>query len=163
MTQFVQIESPEGKIGKCSERALPIWEAKGYKLHVPDVEPVDAPTNDEPVPVVAPTDIEVAQRILDGAADGADLFDPTEHTVSEITKYLATADSVEFARVVEAERAGKGRASVLRLSPSPIVPAQTDDAGAPSGDDAGGTSTEGADSEQQQDELDPAVPGTDES
>lgn len=164
MTTFVQIESPTGEIGSCSERALPIWEAKGYKLHEPKIEDVDAPTNTEPVPPIPPSDIEIAQRILDGEAEGVVLYDPSEHTVAEITSHLASADSVEFARVVEAERAGKARASILRISPSPIVPTQTADVdSAPSGDDAGGDSTAGDDAEQQQDDEQPAVPDSDAS
>lgn len=165
MTTFVQIESPDGEIGSCSERALPIWEAKGYKLHIPVAEDVKGPANTEPVAPVPPTDIEIAQRILDGEAEGVTLFDPTEHTVAEILDHLATADAVEFARVIDAESAGKARKSVISPRTSaPIVPAQTTVTATPDheGNDDG-DSTAGDDAEQQQVDVDPAVPDSDPS
>lgn len=43
----------------------------------------------------------------------AEQFNPEDHTAAEVTDYLATADADEFARVLEAERAGKARKTVL--------------------------------------------------
>jgi hypothetical protein len=164
MTEFVQIKSPDGEIGSCSLVSLPIWEAKGYTLHEPKAEPVEAPTNDDPAPVRPPTDIEVAQRILDGEALGIHLFDPTERTVSEILDYLAKSDDIERARVIDAERVAKARATVLRESRTPIVPATTTDHTNDVSDDVEvGDSTAGAGAEQHQDDVDPTVSDPDPS
>lgn len=54
------------------------------------------------------------------SADDATLdkgFDPSEHTVAEVTAYLAdNPDAVKA--VVAAEKSGKGRASILALGDS---------------------------------------------
>ena len=39
--------------------------------------------------------------------------DPGQYTVGEVQQYLQKADDAEVARVVEAERAGKGRTGIL--------------------------------------------------
>lgn len=39
-------------------------------------------------------------------------FDPNEHTVKDVNAYLADADEAERERVLEAEQAGKDRATV---------------------------------------------------
>lgn len=40
------------------------------------------------------------------------LFDPADHTVTEVLDYLAIADETEQARVLEAETDGKNRSSL---------------------------------------------------
>jgi trigger factor len=39
-------------------------------------------------------------------------FDPSEHTVAEVTAYLEGADNRERGRVLRAERGGKNRATI---------------------------------------------------
>lgn len=50
-------------------------------------------------------------------------FDPSAHKVPAVLEYLATADVDEQRRVIDAEKAGKARASVLAFTtdaePSP--------------------------------------------
>lgn len=40
-------------------------------------------------------------------------YDPSDHTVDEVNAYLANADDDERDRVLEAERSGKGRTSII--------------------------------------------------
>lgn len=48
-----------------------------------------------------------------GQAQGAtDTFDPSAHTVDEVKTYMASAADAERERVIEAEKAGKNRASL---------------------------------------------------
>lgn len=49
-------------------------------------------------------------------ADKAGDFDPADHNVDEVLAYLEKADAKEFQRVVELEKAGKGRKGVLGLA-----------------------------------------------
>jgi trigger factor len=42
-------------------------------------------------------------------------FDPSAHTADEVVEYVQTADEAEAARVVEAEKSGKARKSVVEL------------------------------------------------
>lgn len=56
-------------------------------------------------------------------------YDPSAHTVDEVTTYLATADEDEQLRVLGAEEAGKNRVTITSWSP----PAPEDDA-APAAD-----------------------------
>jgi trigger factor len=42
-------------------------------------------------------------------------FDPAAHTVDEVVEHIQTADEAEAARVVEAEKSGKARKSVVEL------------------------------------------------
>lgn len=44
---------------------------------------------------------------------GEDLYDPADHKVEEVQEYLATADEAERERVLEAERNGKARTTLL--------------------------------------------------
>lgn len=50
-------------------------------------------------------------------------YDPADHTVVEVQKYLTGADADEFQRVVELEREGKGRTGVLEFVPEPVAQA----------------------------------------
>lgn len=52
-----------------------------------------------------------APEALPEASGG--VFDPSQHTVREVEEYLETADDEEWARVLEAERVGKGRVSLV--------------------------------------------------
>lgn len=52
-------------------------------------------------------------QIVEFVEDTAALFDPSQHTVSEVNEYLSAADSEEQARVMEMERAGKARKGIL--------------------------------------------------
>ncbi len=45
--------------------------------------------------------------------DDADLFDPSEHTVEDVQAHLADADEAETERVLDAERNGKNRSSLV--------------------------------------------------
>lgn len=40
-------------------------------------------------------------------------YDPGAHTVDEVNAYLDEADSDEYARVIEAETAGKARVGII--------------------------------------------------
>lgn len=50
-------------------------------------------------------------------ADGP--FDPSKHKVDEVNAYLADADEAERDRVLEAEQAGKDRATVSAPAGNP--------------------------------------------
>lgn len=58
-----------------------------------------------------------------------DLFNPDDHTADDVKAYLATADADEFARVMEAEKAGKGRKGVLEFTQSIDNPPEPSDDG----------------------------------
>jgi hypothetical protein len=47
------------------------------------------------------------------AAAAAQPFDPTGRTVAEVQAYLADADAAETARVLDLERAGEARVSLI--------------------------------------------------
>jgi trigger factor len=48
-----------------------------------------------------------------GEATVTPSFDPTEHTVDEVKAYLDEANEDEATRIVEAEKDGKGRKSIV--------------------------------------------------
>lgn len=50
---------------------------------------------------------------------GGDQFDPSDHTVAEVTDYLDSASTTEVDRVIEAESAGKNRAGITGYNPAP--------------------------------------------
>ena len=52
-------------------------------------------------------------RDLDNPSGEPTQFDPSDYRVEEVTKYLADADATERARVLDLERAGKNRASII--------------------------------------------------
>jgi hypothetical protein len=57
-----------------------------------------------------------------------DLFNPDDHNADDVKAHLATADPDEFARVMEAEKAGKARKGVLDFTQSSDnPPAPSDD------------------------------------
>lgn len=76
-------------------------------------------------------DDEVLSPVEDDGDD--DPFDPSAHTVEEVLAHLDTADADEAARVLDAEEAGKNRATVLKqrdailASKTPATPPQGDD------------------------------------
>lgn len=49
----------------------------------------------------------------EGGSGNADLFDPADHTVTEVNAYLADATEEERTRVLSAEKDGKARASLV--------------------------------------------------
>lgn len=70
--------------------------------------------------VYASVESDVVQREWDGfAVEGTPEaertvpFDPSAKSVTEVQEYLAGADEAERARVLEAERTGKARTSLL--------------------------------------------------
>lgn len=54
-----------------------------------------------------------AQGGPDGGNDGGDAFNPSDHTVADVQAYLETADEAERTRVLDAERSGKGRSTLI--------------------------------------------------
>lgn len=60
-----------------------------------------------------PTTVE-AERAAEGQAFVAHVsFDPAAHTAPEVVEHIESADEVEAARVLEAEKSGKARKSVV--------------------------------------------------
>jgi hypothetical protein len=59
------------------------------------------------------------QRYIDlaGMGDGDEgddgLYDPGKHTVDEVKEHVLTADEDEVARVIEAEKSGKNRTTLI--------------------------------------------------
>lgn len=49
-------------------------------------------------------------------------FDPNDHTVAEVQEHLASASPDEFARVQEAEAAGKARKGILEFTQAGVAP-----------------------------------------
>ena len=52
----------------------------------------------------------------EGEEEGEALYDPADHTISEVEAYLEEADDEEHARVIAAEAEGKQRKGVLDLA-----------------------------------------------
>lgn len=83
------------------------------------VTPVDGTRAIEPseglaVPAGAPAPKPTEVTTADLQAD-AGTFDPADHTVDEVNEYLSTVDpnGAEYARVIDAEKAGQGRKGIL--------------------------------------------------
>jgi hypothetical protein len=51
-------------------------------------------------------------------AEQRDQYDPSAHTATDVVAYLKTADDAERQRVIDAERAGQNRATVVNYSSS---------------------------------------------
>lgn len=85
----------------------------------------DVPDNDyyrdlgwKKVHAETPTAVEAARQaeadeFHQQQVDAGVVFDPGAHTVDEVNAYLASADPDERERVVEAEKAGKARVTIL--------------------------------------------------
>lgn len=58
-----------------------------------------------------------AGELEDALAGDGDLFDPADENVEEVIAHLATADEPERIRVLELERIGKKRSTVLGFQP----------------------------------------------
>lgn len=71
--------------------------------------PVDEST---PTEAEARSAAEAEEFAAAQVASGA-VFDPSAHKVDEVNAYLASADDAERDRVLDAERAGQARKSVL--------------------------------------------------
>lgn len=48
--------------------------------------------------------------------EGGEQFDPADYTAADVTAYLHEADEAEAARVIEAERGGKNRSSIVNYT-----------------------------------------------
>lgn len=90
----IQWKTPSGRIVTSANADMSSsgWEKVGG----------DEPTT--PAPEVPETDGEDVQE---------DVFDPSQHTVPETLEYLEGKDDAEVRRVLEAERSGKNRSSLL--------------------------------------------------
>ena len=68
-------------------------------------------------PPVQPAPTPSGAQGAEGAppSPSAPAFDPTDHTVSEVLAYLERADVPERARVIDAERAGRARVTIVNL------------------------------------------------
>jgi hypothetical protein len=51
-------------------------------------------------------------------AEQRSLYDPSANKVTDVTAYLETADDAERARVIDAEKAGQNRATIVNWTPS---------------------------------------------
>ena len=60
-----------------------------------------------------PTAVEEARAAESAAYLAATTFDPAAHKADEVVEHIQTADEAEAARVLEAEKSGKARKSVL--------------------------------------------------
>ncbi|WP_027933733.1 hypothetical protein [Amycolatopsis thermoflava] len=82
-------------------------------------EVVDGPHGErEPLPEFDPTTERVTPPVEqeatgEQASEGAEPFDPSDHTVTEVLAYLDGADDVERTRVLDAEKAGKNRRGIV--------------------------------------------------
>jgi hypothetical protein len=80
----------------------------------------DVPDNDyyrengwTAVDPATPTSVEAARQAEADAYVAATTFDPAEHKAEEVVGYVAEAPEDEKARVIEAEKTGKARKTVL--------------------------------------------------
>lgn len=64
-------------------------------------------------------DVEVPEEPTEDLLE--DSFDPADHTVDEILEYLSDADPDEVSRVVEAERTGKNRKTIVGSSADDLI------------------------------------------
>ena len=53
-------------------------------------------------------------------SDQTQTYDPSQHTVAEVTAHLATVDAEEAQRIQEAEAAGKDRATIRDWTPEDV-------------------------------------------
>ena len=65
----------------------------------------------QPAKAAAPT-AETAEA-KEPAAESTELFDPSTAKVDEVLAYASSVDDAERARILEAEKAGKARKSVI--------------------------------------------------
>lgn len=75
-----------------------------------DGERAERAPDDAPVTVALPSPVEDE----DGQENGDAPFDPSSAKVDEVLAYLATADEPEALRVLDAEAAGKDRATITK-------------------------------------------------
>lgn len=66
-------------------------------------------TGDAPAPAGAKT----VHPVISGQVTLSDLFDPAEHTVPEVLEHLRAAAADEFQRVMELERTGRARKTIM--------------------------------------------------
>jgi len=60
-----------------------------------------------------PTRVEAERQAEADAFVAAVTFDPAEHKAEEVVEHIQTADEAEAARVLDAEKSGKARKSVI--------------------------------------------------
>ncbi|MBL1100141.1 hypothetical protein [Streptomyces coffeae] len=85
---------------KAGRAALEYFRRHGY-----GVAPANEQTEEEHVQETGTTQRE--------PGDGDEAFDPGEHSVDDVLAYLDTADEDETARVLDAEKNGKARKTIL--------------------------------------------------
>ena len=66
----------------------------------------------QPAATAAPT-AETAESKTDTSSEAEALFDPATAKVDEVLAYAANVDEAERARILEAEKAGKARKSLI--------------------------------------------------
>lgn len=94
-----------------------VVEAAGFTVSTESSVPENPADHSDQPPVK--TDVPETPD-ADDADDDAELFDPTSKTIAEVKDYLAGADDVERARVIDAEKASsKPRTGVLELAATP--------------------------------------------
>ncbi|WP_454728991.1 hypothetical protein [Cellulosimicrobium protaetiae] len=118
---------------KLSAGLLAYLEGRGYKVQVETEVPDGAPAESWTVPQLtawakakgvdlggAKTKPEILAAVIAPKNPTPDLFDPAQHSVDDVRAYLDGLDAsdpekrdTELARVVEAEKAGKNRSTLL--------------------------------------------------
>lgn len=83
----------------------------------------DVPDNDyyreigwKPVAADTPTRVEQERADESAAFLAATQFDPNAHPVDEVVAHIETADEAEARRVLEAEKSGKARKTVIEAA-----------------------------------------------
>ncbi|MGO3085818.1 trigger factor [Ancrocorticia populi] len=110
-------ELTRGKALISALRLAKVVDGDGNELNVADVVG-EAPGGEEapdfsaqPAKAAAPT-AETAEA-KEPAAESTELFDPSTAKVDEVLAYASSVDDAERARILEAEKAGKARKSVI--------------------------------------------------
>ncbi|MGO1715130.1 MAG: trigger factor [Ancrocorticia populi] len=110
-------ELTRGKALISALRLAKVVDGDGNELNVADVvgeapEGEEAPDfSAQPAKAAAPT-AETAEA-KEPAAESTELFDPSTAKVDEVLAYASSVDDAERARILEAEKAGKARKSVI--------------------------------------------------
>lgn len=122
VVQGGQLEAYAGDIrrGKAVISALRLANVVDSDGNTIDVTEVvgEAPENEQVPDFSAPPVVKVAAALKtsDASEQGEASFDPSAHTVGEVKEYVAQVDEEEKARVIAAEKAGKGRKGILDLA-----------------------------------------------
>lgn len=102
-------------MGKISKHGGATDAATGLGFEDDGVTPLrdDEERPDVPEPALASDDLD---QTTEAEQEGGEQFDPAVYTAAEVTAYLADADEAETARVIEAERGGKNRSSIVNYT-----------------------------------------------